>query len=142
MFTNPSVADFKAYFVRDFQYGATVDKVMDADITKAYGETAMNFNSALWPDQASYTMGYLYLTAHFLVMDLRASSQGVRGQYNFPQANKSVGNVSEGYAIPPQITDHPVYSMLSKTYYGAKYLFLVLPQLTGNIVAVCGSTQP
>ena len=41
-----TVADFKAYFVRDFVYSATIEigKVVDADITKAFAEAKVNFN--------------------------------------------------------------------------------------------------
>lgn len=147
-FTVPSVSDFKAYFVRDFPYDPAVappydmGKVQDLDITKAIAEAGFNFNEALFADQAQYTMAYLYLTAHYMVMDLRASAQGVSGQYTWLTASKSVGSVSEGYSVPEQIMAHPSLAMLSKTMYGAKYLSLVLPQMVGNIYSVAGDTLP
>lgn len=141
-FENPSVADFKAYFFRDFVYGATLDTVTDQDIENAYAETAVNFNECLWSDQANYTLGYLLLSAHFLVINLRSASQGLSGQFNWNESSKSVGSVSEAFSIPQRILDNPEYAMLSKTNYGARYLFLILPQLSGQMYVVCGRTLP
>lgn len=142
-YANPSVADFKAFFTRDFPYGTDPNtSVIDADITKAFSLTNVNFNQDLWGDQGSYNIGYFYLSAHYLVMNLRASSQGINGQFNFLQNNKSVGSVSEGFAIPQRVLDNPDWSVLMKTNYGAQYLQLVLPQLAGQIYTVAGSTRP
>lgn len=65
MFINPSVTDFKTYFTRDFPYGTANNTVLDSDITKAIAEANFNFNSALFSTQSEYSMGFLYLTAHF-----------------------------------------------------------------------------
>lgn len=141
-YTNPTVADFKAYFVRDFVYGVTTSTVQDADITSGLNDAAINFNPALWADQASYNIGFLLLSAHFLCMNLRASSQGIAGQFEWDVQSKSVGNVSESFAIPQRILDNPEFSYLSKTSYGVKYLMFVLPQLSGQILIACGRTLP
>lgn len=141
-FTNPTVADFKAYFFRDFPYGATSDTVMDADITKALDQALFNFNPGLFADQAQYSMGVLYLAAHYLVIDLRASSQGITGSYSWLESSKSVGSVSESFVIPQRILDNPYWAMLSQTPYGAKFLSLILPRLLGNIMVLPGRTQP
>ena len=141
MFVNPTVVDFRSYFIRDFPYGTTIDTVMDQDILNAITDAASNFNPGLFGDQGTYTTCYLNLSAHFLVMSLRASSQGIAGQYEWLVSSKGVGSVSEGLAIPPRIMDNPEFAMLTKTPYGAKYLFMVLPLLAGNIVSVCGGTN-
>lgn len=141
-FTNPTVADFKAYFFRDFPYGSTLDTVTDADITKALAEALFNFNPGLFADQAQYSMGVLYLAAHYLVIDLRASSQGITGSYSWLESSKSVGSVSESFVIPQRILDNPYWAMLSQTPYGAKFLSLILPRLLGNIMVLPGRTQP
>lgn len=140
-YTNPTVAEFKAHFFRDFPYGTATNTVQDADITKAISEAAYNFNPGLFSSQANYTLGFLYLTAHYLVMDLRASAQGIQGNYPWMSVSKSVGSVSESTAIPERIMANPILAMLSKTYYGAKYLSLVLPNLVGNVGIVGGATQ-
>lgn len=142
-FTNPTVADFKAFFVRDFPYGTDPNtSILDADIAKAFTFTNVNFNPCLFGDQGSYNVGYLLLSAHYLVMNIRASSQGINGQFNFLQNSKSVGNVSESFAIPQRVLDNPDWAVLMKTNYGAQFLQLVLPQLAGQVYTVCGSTRP
>ncbi len=140
-YTVPTASDFKAHFTRDFPYGSTDTTVMDLDITKAIAEAAVNFNESLWESQAVFTLAYLYLTAHYLVTDLRASSQGIAGSYSWLTGSKSVGSVSEGFSIPQKILDNPHLAMLSKTNYGAKFLSLALPRLVGNVVHVHGRTH-
>lgn len=140
-YINPVVTDFKSYFVRDFPYGITSSAVMDSDINNAILDTSLFINSGLFSTQASYTNGFLLLTAHFLVMSLRASTQGIAGQYSWLQASKSVGSVSESFSIPQRILDSPEFSMLSKTNYGAKFIFLILPQLSGQVFAVGGGAN-
>ena len=142
-FTNPSIQDFKDFFVRDFPYGIDPQtSIVDGDISKAYQETNINFNQDFWADQTGYTTGYLYLSAHYLVTNIRASSQGIVGQYNFNESSKSVGSVSESFSIPQRILDNPEFSMLTKTNYGAKYLYFVLPQLSGQMFSVHEMTKP
>lgn len=142
MYTKPTVADFKAFFVRDFPYGVDPSVVMDSDITNALAEAGFNFNEGLFDSQADYQLAYLLLTAHYLVMDLRASSQGIAGQYSFLVSGRAVGNVSESFSIPQAILDNPMFSFYTKTPYGAKYLNLIYPLLSGQIFAVCRRTNP
>jgi len=142
-FINPSVQNFKDFFARDFPYGTDITtSIVDADITKAFTFTNVNINQALFGDQGSYNIGYYLLSAHYLVMNLRASSQGLSGQFNFLQQSKNVGNVSEAFGIPQRILDNPDWAILCKTNYGAQYIQLVLPQLAGQIYSVHGSTRP
>lgn len=143
-YIQPSISDFKSYFFRDFPYTPDGDLtgVTDADITNAMQLAAVNFNQALFGDQQSYQVAFLLLSAHFLVMNLRASSQGIAGQYEWLQNSKSAGSVSEGLSIPDRIMENPEFAMLSKTTYGAQYLFMILPQLTGQMFIAYGRTQP
>lgn len=140
-YTVPTVSDFKNYFSRDFPYGSSNDTVKNTDIQRAMGEAAFSFNEGLFTSQANYDIGFLLLTAHYLVMDLRASSQGIAGQYSWLENSKSVGSVSQSFAIPQRVLDNPEFSMLSKTNYGAKFLALLLPQLVGQVFTVCGRTS-
>ncbi len=137
----PTVAEFKAHFYRDFPYGTDMaTSVLDADISKAQTEASFNINEDLFASQAEYTLAFHYLTAHFLVSDLKASSEGLGGSYSWLQNNKSVGSVSASYSIPQSILDNPTFSMIAKTNYGAKYLTLILPRISGQIYTVCGGT--
>lgn len=142
-FNPPSVQDFKSYFFRDFPYGVDMNNdVLDQDITSAFLSTNFNIPQDLFPDQGSYNLGYLLLSAHYLVTNLRTSSQGMNGQYNFLQVSKGAGQVNEAFSIPQRVLDNPYWSMLTKTNYGSSYLMLLLPQLTGNISIAYGTTQP
>ncbi len=142
-YDNPTVNTFKEYFFRDFPYGSDPEtSVLDQDITKAFGQTNVNINQGLFSSQTDYSIGYLLLAAHFLVIDLRMSSQGISGAYSWITTSKSVGSVSTSFQIPQRILDNPEFAMLAQTNYGAKYLQLLLPRLSGQMFSVVGSTRP
>lgn len=142
-YINPSISDFKARFYRDFPYGTDINvSVIDQDIAIAFQGTNVNLNPGLFVDQATYSQAYLLLSAHYLVTNLRSSSQGINGQYNFLQQSKGAGAVNEAFAIPQRILDDPYFSMLTKTNYGALYLQLILPLLAGQTFNVFGTTLP
>jgi hypothetical protein len=145
------VDDFKAWFTRDFEYsiplGATVspydcqkDYVMDSDITKAFTKAKMNFNPGLFGDTETLKATFLYLAAHYLVTDLQASEQGPSSTGYLPVASKSVGPVSESYAVPEWMTKNPVLGFYATTRYGQEYLSLVKPLLIGNVSVYEGAT--
>lgn len=138
----PTVAEFKSYFNRDFPYSEDINLgVADADITKALNRTAVTINSELFCDQATYTIGFLLLSAHYMVMNIRASSQGLASQYSWVQTSRSAGSVSEGLQVPDRIMANPEFAMLTKTGYGADYLMMILPLLSGQIFIAGGGTQ-
>ncbi len=142
-YTNPQQSDFQTLFYRDFNFGSDPNNsVTPTDIANAFAKTNVNINPAIFPDQASYNLGYLYLSAHYLVLALRASSQGINGQWNWAQAGKSVGAVSETFQIPQRMIDNPELMYLTKTNYGVEYLIMILPVLTGQMFAVYGGTNP
>jgi len=142
MYNNPTIEDFKSYFFRDFPYGTDMNtSVLDQDIAKAYGQTNVNINQALFSNQQDYNIGYLLLAAHFLVVDLRMSSQGISGSYSWVTTSKSVGSVSESFQVPQRILDNPEFAQLAQTNYGAKYLQLLLPRLSGQMFWVAGRTH-
>ena len=138
----PTVAEFKLQFVRDFPYGTTSDKVLDSDIATAITQASQNINEALFDDETSFKFTMNYLAAHYLVMNLKASSQGVGGSFNWLESSKSIGSVSTSYAIPDAILNNPVFAMLSKTSYGADYLSIVIPRSYGQVGAVAGGAMP
>lgn len=139
----PTIAEFKAYFTRDFPYGSDpATSITDADINKAFGQTNFNINQGMFASQGNYQIAYMLLAAHYLVTDIRMSSQGLSGQYNWAEQSKSVGSVSQSFAIPQKILDNPYFSMLARTNYGAKYLELIAPLLAGQVGFVYGRTLP
>lgn len=141
MFTAPTIAEFKAQFFRDFPYGTTTSQVMDQDITNAINTAGLNINPCLFGTQANYVLAYCLLAAHYLVLSLRASSQGIAGQYSWLQASKGVGGVNEAFTIPQRILDNPYWAALSKTTYGAQYLELVIPLTVAPMFTVRGHTK-
>jgi hypothetical protein len=141
-YINPDIPTFKAYYFRDFSYGIDPNiSILDQDIANAYGQVNVFINPGLFANQQDYTLGYLLLAAHYLVLNLRASSQGIAGRYNWLEQSKSVATASSGFAIPQRILDNPSMSMLSQTRYGAMFLELVLPNLCGQVIIGHGQTQ-
>lgn len=142
-YANPTIVDFKDYFTRDFPYGTDPENnVLDADIGKGIQQAvAYPINPGLYSTQDQYTLGFLYMAAHFMVQDLRASSQGINGQFNFLQASKAAGAVNESFTIPQRVLDSPVWSMFTKTNYGMMMLQMIAPRLVGNIISVQGTTR-
>jgi len=136
-----TVSDFKALFVRDFTYGTTTDTIKDSDITRAFSEAGAVLNQALYSSDAIIQMMYLYLTAHYLCLDLRASAANIEGSGSFPVNSRSVGSVSESYTIPQKYIDDPLLFMYAQTQYGMKFLSITLPAIVGNIMSVYGGTS-
>ena len=146
-FTVPTVAAFKAYFNRDFNYAPTndadnLDFITDADINKAFSQASLNFNDSLFGEDADAEMAYLWLSAFYLVYDLQTSAQGLTSQSNFPISSKSVGSVSVGYVVPTKYAEDAFLSMFTMNGYGTKYLSFIIPRLVGNIATVDGATSP
>lgn len=142
-----TVADFKAFFSRDFPFAPTGNKdlkyVQDADITRAFTETLPNFNQALYPDDATIQLGFLLLAAHYLVTNLQSAAGGMGGAVAGIVSARSVGNVSETYAVSKAFLDNPRLGFYAKTSYGLRWLELITPYLVGGGVGVVyGTTVP
>lgn len=136
----PTVAQFKTQFSRDFPYGASSNSVMDSDITTALTSASFMVNEGLFSDEPSFQFAYNYLAAHYLVTNIKNSTQGLGGSFSWLESSKSVGAVSQSFAIPEDILKHPVLAMISKTGYGATYLSLVLPLTYGQVAIAGGGT--
>lgn len=139
-----TVAEFKSWFYRDFPYStseADLGGVTSKDIEKAFAEAYFVFNKELFEENEVKT-AFLYLAAHYLVVDIKNSSTGLKGSFNGLLSNKSVGSVSAGYTMPSWVTDNPLYSLIAQTPYGVKYLSLVIARCIGNFGVVKGATMP
>lgn len=143
--------DFKAHFFRDFKFQvpmgsqvplANCDKsyVKDADIHKAFIEAKVCFNSNLFSESDHIKITFLYLSAHYLVSDIQASRQGLRSKGVDAVTSRSVGAVSESYAILERFASDPILSTYTQTRYGQRYLGLLAPLLVGNVQVFTGST--
>lgn len=116
--------------------------VLDADITKAFAEAEMVLNQSLFSSDANVTLGYLYVTAHFVSNDLRVAQQGILSTGTFPIKKRKVGNVHEEYEIPTAWVNSPIFSFYTKTGYGLKYLNMVMPKIVGHTAVLAGQTLP
>lgn len=145
-----TVAEFKAWFTREFVYGATPDKVMDADIEKALAQGAAVFNPGIWEDLAEKKLAFYYLAAHFLFIDLKAAGglsatnlgKGVDAVGGGLIQSKSVGQVSISYENNQSISQDAILSPFLLSAFGQKYLSLFMPRKVGNVYAVEGSNDP
>ena len=114
----------------------------DFDIEKAIGEATLNFNEELFSeDDAAKKIPFLYLVAYYLVIDIKNGMAGLGSSaYASYIGSKSVGNVSESYAIPSWVQNDPTLGLYMDNGYGKKYLTLVLPRITGFIYLARGGT--
>lgn len=127
---NPSVTtDWQVYD------DSTLNYCRDEDIQEAIQEASINFNKNLFPDCVKTKTAFGLLVAHFLTVDFNnaigAGGAGIT-------TSKSVGSVSEGYAIPAWLTNNEVLSTFATTGYGIKYASLIRPLLVGNIMLFKG----
>lgn len=143
MFSTPTIEDFKAFFNRDFPYGTDINaNVVDTDIARAFVQANASINQEVWGTQDIFTLAYMFLAAHELVRNLQSSSLGVNGQFSWIRAGKGVGGVSESLAVPPDILANPAYAAMADTYYGAKYLAMLIPRSVGSMFSVRGMSHP
>ena len=145
MWTPPSIAEFKAFFARDFNYAPSTDPnnldyIIDGDITKAINEGVINFNTSLYGTDAQVTNVFMYLAAFFLVFNIQNSMKGITSQSRFPISSNSVGGVSISFQLPERYAKDPILSMYTQNGYGMKYLALSLPFLSGNVNLIEGTT--
>jgi hypothetical protein len=126
---------------------STENYLCDEDIEKAIAEANMSLNKDLFDDNETddyigdRNLAMLYLTAYYLVIDIKNSSTGISSNaYGQFVASKSVGSVSESYGIPAWVQDNPVYAMYMTNGYGMKYLSFVIPRLTGFFYLAKGGT--
>lgn len=110
----------------------------DSDILNAVAEASVNFNEGLFPDATTAKLVFLYLVAYYLTIDFQ-NAMAAMGGGGIVQS-KSVGSVSESYAIPQWMLNNPSFSMYSQNGYGRKYLSLIRPYLLGNIILSQGRT--
>lgn len=114
--------------------GNVFDYVTDCDIEKAKTQAIVNANARFGDTDQERINIYMHLIAYYLVVDLRNSSTGINGSYQGPTQSKSVGDVSESYAIPTWLTNSPMYSMFAQNGYGLKYLSLIAPYLACTLL--------
>jgi hypothetical protein len=115
--------------------------VQDIDITNAFAMAQGVLNQGLFASDADITLGYFLLSAHFLALTIKTSFGGIMANGGFPVQSRSVGGVSESYAIPAHYLKSQVFSQFTTTAYGMQYLNKIAPYLVGNVFAAQGGTN-
>jgi hypothetical protein len=117
------------------------DYILNSDIQAAFTDAQSLMAQGLFSSTALITLGYLYLSAHFLAMNIRNSNMGLNSRPEFVASARTVGGISETYELPERFKDDPILQGYLKTGYGLKYLNMILPQLVGNVQSVEGTTR-
>lgn len=119
------------------------EKITDFDLARAYtAAVQFNISQALFGTQAAFSYAVNLLAAHYLCQTVQAGATGLGGKAEWLTNAKTIGNVTESYAIPERVLRSPYLAKLSKTTYGAQFLELVSPLLIGNFQAFHGITHP
>lgn len=106
--------------------------ILDNDIQRALDEATIQININLFTTQTMYSSAFLYLSAHIMVSNLINSKKGINNSYNWLLNSKAVADISGSYTIPLAILNNILFSSLSKTGYGIKYIELIYPLLLAN----------
>jgi hypothetical protein len=143
-----AVADFQAYYDRDFVFGTQMNTVRTQDMQNAINRANMLFNPGLWDSAADAITAFQPLTAHCLVKALEAGGgleregAGVKSTGSGIVLSKNAGPMSVNYALPESLINNPICSDLMTTGYGKMYLQLVVPRLLGNVRVVRSDVNP
>jgi len=138
--------DFKKRFARDFKYGKGTDTVMDADIENAMIDAGAVFNPGLF-SVADGWLGFLYLTAHFVRINVEAAGGlqaeteglGIENQAEQVLSGAGGGGLNKNHVEPPDFIKRiPLLLQLWLTTYGQKYVAMIQPKLVGNVGVVAG----
>lgn len=140
-----TVAEFKTYFDRAFEYAPVSDPnnkdyIRDKDIQDAFAQANLNFNVALWDNEDDKKLAYMFLTAHYLCMDMQMAEAGINSTGQFQMSSKTVGSVSASYEIPEIYKSDPLLNYFMQTQFGCKYLSMLIPRAVGRIAVVRGTT--
>lgn len=144
----PSVADFKAYFVREFLYGTGPATVMDGDVQRGLNEAALDFNTGVWVSVAEQIIAYLYVAAHFMVLNIQGAGglsatnlgKGVQSKGGGTIESKGAGSLNVGFAVPDFVRQSPILSQFMRTDFGQKYIQLLAGRLVGNLLVLAGGS--
>lgn len=115
--------------------------IVDDDIEKAFAQAREYTNPEIFDTSRALIDAYLFCTAHYMVMDIRAAEGGLDSRGSAIAQSRSVGSVSESLAIPDAFTKDPQWAYFAQTAYGQKFLSYVIPRVTGRVGVASGATQ-
>lgn len=101
--------------------------VSDAEIQQAIDLAKMKINQSLkYPSDDFFKEMLLLLSAHNLYLTLQGNSGGGGGNGLY-ETSRSVGSVSQGFAVPDYLLKNPSYSQYYKSPYGSDYISQMHP---------------
>jgi hypothetical protein len=120
---------------------ALADKnyVLDEDIEKAFLQASGSFNQSLFSKEEYAKMVFLYLTAHYIVIDFQLQGLTAGGSLGII-TSKSVSDVSVSYGYPQKILENPVFYNLAKTGYGNKAIGCIYPFMASASIGILWGT--
>lgn len=134
----PTTVDFKNRFSTDFVYDENRWAVYDSLILKSIEDAIEKFNLGIFSID-NYLRPLLYLSAHYLVVNLRESGQGESGI--FAWATESIGGeLGTSFTVPEQYKK-PAFAFYITTPYGVRYIDTVYPYTVGNMFAIQGRSH-
>ena len=114
--------------------------ISDEQISEAFIEAQINFNPELFEGCGTVSNVFYYLAGHYLVIDLNIMQAPFATGFLGLLQSKSVGSVSASFGLPQWVMNDPNLGLYAQTQFGLKYLSLLLPYLTGQIMIVQGKT--
>ncbi|KKQ88295.1 MAG: hypothetical protein UT13_C0002G0004 [Candidatus Pacebacteria bacterium GW2011_GWF2_38_9] len=135
---NVTASYFRSFFNRDFSN----QDIYDPDLNRALLEASSSINLSLFPNDDVLLLGFLYLTAHNLVLNIQVANSNLNSVGRHIINSESVGDVSASYSIPEIYLKNPILNGYAKTDYGLKYLSMIIPFLCGNVQSVGGGARP
>lgn len=142
----PTYEQFQAFFFRDFPYAPPLTPTTDLnyvqpqDINNAITVARINFSAGMFDNNGISTTVFMYLSAFYLVENLKMSSKGISAQSNFSLTAIGVGGVSLAMQPPEVFLKNPTYNMFTRNAYGLQYLSFVYPYTIGGGTIVQGTT--
>lgn len=116
--------------------------VLDMDIQKGFGKALTLINPELFENGQVLVEAYLYLTAHYMVKDLRLAGSGIDSKGESIASSQSVGSVSVSFSVPEHFSSNPMWGELATTGYGRMYIAYVWPRIQGKPGIARGRTLP
>ena len=120
-------------FVGGSGNSADKNQVQDLDIANAIAMCASNVNPLFSTSVPDFIQTYNLLAAHYLVENIRASTQGLASQGN-PGWNtsKGAGEFSESFDVPDFIKENASLAIFGRTKYGVMYISKIQPYMVGG----------
>lgn len=116
------------------------DFILDVDIQNAFeiGYSKIKLNL---PDNI-IKKAFLLLSAHYLVIYIRAEIDGIESKGEYTVNSQSVGSVSVSYAQQDFMIKDDLQGFYAKSSYGVLYYSLIKPYLIGQGYLAIGGTTP